>query len=153
MTPRRPDIKESDIVQYLQLNLGGQTEVPTKLGRIDLLVGNTIIECKKFEQWKELLGQLLINQRCLPDKRFVGVTYHFREPDNLSDVLSIFESYNIQLIVLIGDAKLRGISRSLISAKRRSALALFKVPDREIRNRGVDSLRTEQRSADSTLSL
>jgi len=100
---RRPDIKESEIVQYLQMNLGGDREVLTRLGRVDLVVGDTIIECK--------------------------VTYHYREPDNILEIKDIFKSYNIQLIVLIGDEKLRGISKSLISAKRRSALALFKVPD------------------------
>ena len=126
---RRPDIKESEIVQYLQMNLGGDREVQTLLGRVDLVVGDTIIECKKYENWKELLGQLLINQKCLPKKRFVGVTYHYKEPDNISEIKDIFKSYNIQLIVLVGDEKLRGISKSLISAKRRSALALFKVPD------------------------
>ena len=126
---RRPDIKESEIVQYLQMNLGGDREVLTRLGRVDLVVGDTIIECKKYEKWKELLGQLMINQKCLPKKRFVGVTYHYREPDNILEIKDIFKSYNIQLIVLIGDEKLRGISKSLISAKRRSALALFKVPD------------------------
>lgn len=126
---RRPDIKEAEIVQFIQTSIGGDREVPTKLGRIDLLVGDLIVECKKFEQWKELLGQMLINQRCLPDKKCVGVTYHFREPDNLSEVKSVFESYGIKLVVLIGDEKLRSISKSLISAKRRSALALFKVPD------------------------
>lgn len=152
-THRRPQIKETEIVQLLQIRLGGKREVPTKLGRVDLLVGNLIIECKKFEQWKELLGQLLSNQKCLPNKKYVGITYHFRKPDNLTDVLKIFRSHNIELIVLIGDEKLRSISRSLSKAKRRSALAFFKVPDREIWNWGTNPFRIKQCSTNPSLSM
>ena len=50
---------EHQVVQRLQAKLGGQTEVVTAIGRIDLLTETEIIEVKQVSDWKAALGQIL----------------------------------------------------------------------------------------------
>ncbi len=50
----------------LAQSLGGQTEVSTPDGRIDLLTWNEVIEVKTAKQWKQAMGQVLIYGRYYP---------------------------------------------------------------------------------------
>jgi hypothetical protein len=50
----------------LAQKLGGQTEVSTPDGRIDLLTWNEVIEVKTVKQWKQAMGQILIYGRYYP---------------------------------------------------------------------------------------
>lgn len=58
---------EYQVVQRLQAKLGGQTEVVTAVGRIDLLTEAEIIEVKQVSDWKAALGQLLTYSSFFPE--------------------------------------------------------------------------------------
>ena len=51
-------IKEVPLVKELSHAIGGTTEVPTNVGRIDLLRDDLILEAKKPRLWKGAIGQL-----------------------------------------------------------------------------------------------
>lgn len=50
---------EQQVRDRLQQQLGGEVEVSTAAGRIDLLTNTELIEVKKFDDWKSALGQVL----------------------------------------------------------------------------------------------
>ena len=57
---QKPLIRQEKIIQQkLQVTKGGQTEVLTPVGKIDLLTSLEIIEIKKIPDWKYALGQIL----------------------------------------------------------------------------------------------
>ena len=58
---------EYQVVQRLQAKLGGQTEIVTAVGRIDLLTETEIIEVKQVSDWKAALGQILTYARFFPE--------------------------------------------------------------------------------------
>lgn len=53
------DDTERQIQNRLQCELGGQIEVVTANGRIDLLTESEVIEIKCIDDWKEALGKIL----------------------------------------------------------------------------------------------
>ncbi|AFZ27242.1 hypothetical protein Cylst_5207 [Cylindrospermum stagnale PCC 7417] len=58
---------ERQVVKQLQLKLGGETEVVTTIGRIDLLTDTEIIEVKQISDWKAALGQVLTYSAFFPE--------------------------------------------------------------------------------------
>lgn len=50
---------EAEIRNRLYQELGGEIEVITLAGRVDLLTATELIEVKKIEEWKDALGQVL----------------------------------------------------------------------------------------------
>lgn len=59
----KPDFvsqKEKEIQLKLQKELGGEIEIFTDSGYIDLLTENEIIEIKDGKRWKDAVGQILI---------------------------------------------------------------------------------------------
>ncbi len=50
---------ERRIRDRLNAEVGGQVEVTTAVGRIDLLTSSEVIEIKNIDNWKEGLGQIL----------------------------------------------------------------------------------------------
>lgn len=57
---------EQQIRDRLQTELGGQCEIFTAVGRIDLLTEDQIIEIKGFNDWKNALGQILAYSAFFP---------------------------------------------------------------------------------------
>lgn len=53
------DDTERRIRDRLKLELGGEIEVATAVGRIDLLTATEVIEIKNINDWKEALGKIL----------------------------------------------------------------------------------------------
>jgi len=51
----------------LQIELGGQVEVITAVGRIDLLTSSELIEIKNIDNWKEALGKILAYSAFFPN--------------------------------------------------------------------------------------
>ena len=51
---------ESEIRDTLKNIIGGETEVKTLAGKIDLLTNDEIIELKSIKSWKSALGQILV---------------------------------------------------------------------------------------------
>ena len=54
------NIKELEIQKKLQQELGGEIEVQTDVGFIDLLTNTEIIEIKNGNNWKHAVGQILM---------------------------------------------------------------------------------------------
>lgn len=69
-------MKESDVQQEYYKRLGGEKEYQTKHGRIDLKVGGTLYEFKKFRKYKDVLGQLLAYRECVRCDRLVAVLFN-----------------------------------------------------------------------------
>lgn len=57
---------EQQVRDSLKAILGGQSEVMTSCGRIDLLTDREIIEIKQLNNWKEALGQILTYSAFFP---------------------------------------------------------------------------------------
>jgi hypothetical protein len=57
---------EAQIRSRLQAELGGQIEVQTMHGPIDLVTATELIEIKKIEDWKEGFGQILAKSPAYP---------------------------------------------------------------------------------------
>ena len=57
---------EQQIRDALKVLLGGQSEVITSAGRIDLLTDTQIIEVKRVDEWKSALGQVLAYSAFFP---------------------------------------------------------------------------------------
>lgn len=58
---------EHQIRDCLKAELGGEVEVITAVGRIDLLTPTEIIEIKNINNWKEALGKLLAYSAFFPE--------------------------------------------------------------------------------------
>lgn len=61
------DNPEYQVVKRLQAKLGGQIEVVTSVGRIDLLTDTEVIEVKEISDWKAALGQILTYSAFFPE--------------------------------------------------------------------------------------
>ncbi len=58
---------EHQIRDRLKDELGGQIEVVTAVGRIDLLTESEVIEIKEISDWKEALGKILAYSAFFPN--------------------------------------------------------------------------------------
>jgi hypothetical protein len=58
---------EHQICDRLKLELGGEVEVITAVGRIDLLTAFEVIEIKNINNWKEALGKILAYSAFFPE--------------------------------------------------------------------------------------
>ncbi|AVG46780.1 N domain-containing protein [Acanthamoeba polyphaga mimivirus] len=96
LEPSCNENKEKIIQGELQKKLGGLIEVKTKVGAIDLLTKNTIIEIKDYDNWKHGLGQLLSYSIFHLDK--TKCLYLFNVGENkISSVKKICKQYSIKL--------------------------------------------------------
>lgn len=62
-------MRERDIAQALAAREGGQREVRTTAGNIDVLTPKYVYEVKIARQWKAALGQVLAYARAYPDRK------------------------------------------------------------------------------------
>ncbi|AFX93006.1 putative KilA-N domain-containing protein [Megavirus courdo11] len=92
--------KEKIIQKTLQSELGGEIEVKTKYGYIDLLTNDKIIEIKSYETWKHALGQILIYSDEYENKN--KCVYLFDVPNNvnINNMERIFNKYNVSVIFI-----------------------------------------------------
>ena len=89
--------KEKTIQSKLKKHLGGKIEVPTPVGKIDLLTKDKLIEIKKYDDWKCALGQLIAYSSFQPDKK--KVLYLFDVGDKkLSVIKKICKDNDIKVI-------------------------------------------------------
>lgn len=61
-------LREKEIQLRLAVETGGQTEVETPAGYIDLLTEDKVIEIKEIGQWKAAIGQILAYGMFFPEK-------------------------------------------------------------------------------------
>ena len=90
---------EYSVQLSLKKQLGGQIEVQTPLGRIDLLTENKVIEIKEAKAWKSAIGQLLAYGQFYPDHEKVLYLFGDISSINISDVKYILSAIDISLDV------------------------------------------------------
>lgn len=79
--------KEKQVQTKLKEKYGGQIEVDTDVGKIDLLTKKYIIEIKNYENWKSAIGQLIMYSCDYPEKK--KIIYLFDVPnDNILDIIT-----------------------------------------------------------------
>jgi hypothetical protein len=67
--------EEKRIQKTLQENWGGDVEVITPVGRIDLLTPTAVVEIKDVRQWKSALGQILVYHNYYPSHEMILVLF------------------------------------------------------------------------------
>ena len=67
--------EEKRIQKTLQENWGGDVEVITPVGRIDLLTPTAVVEIKDVRQWKAALGQILVYHNYYPSHEMILVLF------------------------------------------------------------------------------
>ena|SRR5579863_3804169 len=86
ITPSNNSTTEKQIQRKLHKKLGGEMEVDTTFGRIDLLTDDAVIEIKKYDDWKCAVGQVIMYSSDYPDRE--RIIYLFDVPDdNILDVI------------------------------------------------------------------
>ena len=84
--PSNNSTTEKQIQRKLYKKLGGEMEVDTTFGRIDLLTDDAVIEIKKYDDWKCAVGQVIMYSSDYPDRE--RIIYLFDVPeDNILDVI------------------------------------------------------------------
>lgn len=77
--------------------LNGKTEVPTNVGRIDILTLNEIIEVKEILSWKSALGQILAYGYYYPNHKkrihLLGLTKN----EFVINIIEICKQYNVSV--------------------------------------------------------
>jgi len=109
----RPDISEKEVVGFIQGNLGGDREVFLNYGHADLVVDQTIIEVKKWGNWKELLGQMLVHKTVNPHRPIRGVLFcrdRTFPPYNKPFVEMVFDYYGFSIWVVTDEFIRRHLS-------------------------------------------
>ena len=80
--------REVIIARQLKTRLGGKREVRTPMGRIDLLTETQLIEIKKFRDWRNAIGQVLIYSEFYPSHEKVIYLYDREIPRQLELISS-----------------------------------------------------------------
>jgi hypothetical protein len=90
-------VHEKEIQQRLKKMFGGEREVHTPVGFIDLLTDTQLYESKRAAQWKGAIGQLLSYSKFYPDRELV--LYLFGDlPGNLKDCYELCKLHKIKLM-------------------------------------------------------
>lgn len=90
-------VREKNIQEKIQRMFGGQREVHTPVGYIDLLTDTQLIESKRASQWKHAFGQLLSYAKFYPDRELV--LYLFGDfPKNLVECAELCKLHKVKLI-------------------------------------------------------
>jgi Holliday junction resolvase RusA-like endonuclease len=90
-----PSQGESWYRDKLAKSLGGQTEVQTVDGRIDILTATEIIEVKTTHNWKHALGQILVYGKHYPYHQKRIHLYGNISEDSLQKAILICRSHNV----------------------------------------------------------
>lgn len=91
--------KEKEVQERLHKEYGGEIEVKTPVGFIDISNDELIIEIKEFSQWKHALGQILCYSSFYPEKRKMLYLYAAAPDceDKVITVLEICARYEIEV--------------------------------------------------------
>ena len=92
LEPSESDQQEKKIQERLAGELSAETEVSTKVGRIDLLSNTEIIEIKHGSKWKHAIGQVLSYGHYYPEHQKV---IHLFDCENSIHIEEICESLSI----------------------------------------------------------
>lgn len=94
---------EKDVVNELNLQLKGKTEVTNRFGRIDILTEDTIYEFKKYIFWKAALGQVMAYKLDYPDHNLCIVLFGKDIPKNAAHVILACSEYDVDCKYLLYD--------------------------------------------------
>jgi len=98
LEPYHYDDKEKSIQTKLHHKYGGEIEVKTKAGKIDLLTNERLIEIKTYKDWKCALGQLIAYSMFYPDRQ--KCMYLFNVGDNnIKTIQKLCDSEDIELMI------------------------------------------------------
>jgi len=90
-------VHEKEIQQRMQKMFGGEREVHTPVGFIDLLTDTQLFESKRATQWKHAVGQLLSYSKFFPDRELV--LYVFGDlPKNIGECYELCKLHKIKLM-------------------------------------------------------
>lgn len=92
LEPLQNNNKEKLIQKKLHKKLGGQTEVTTKVGDIDLLTNDSLIEIKTYDNWKYGIGQIIAYSTFHPDKN--KYLYLFDVGDKNTKIINLISYFN-----------------------------------------------------------
>lgn len=96
--------EERNIQLAYQARLGGKTEYPTPIGRIDLLTDDSLYEFKYYKEFKSAIGQVLTYKRYVSVKYLYIVLFgcpkNFKYSTLYTEMLSTCEDYEIRLRVI-----------------------------------------------------
>jgi KilA-N domain len=97
LEPYQNNNKEKIIQSKLQKKLGGDIEVPTIFGNIDLVTNDKLIEIKTYDNWKFALGQVLAYGDLYNNKK--KCIYLFDVPDDakINVIKKLFAKHNVSL--------------------------------------------------------
>lgn len=85
------------IQEKLSIRLGGETEVVTPVGRIDILTSTEIIEIKSAHLWKSALGQVLAYGYYFPSHRKRIHLYGSMHSSSKVDAKAICQEYGVTI--------------------------------------------------------
>ena len=96
--------EERNIQLAYQARLGGKTEYPTPIGRIDLLTDDSLYEFKYYKEFKSAIGQVLTYKRYVSVKYLYIVLFgcpkDFKYTGIYTEMLSTCEDYGIRLRIM-----------------------------------------------------
>jgi len=90
--------REKEVQTELHDKLGGKIEVKTPVGRIDLLTKHKLIEIKKYDDWKNALGQLIAYSTYYPDRQKYMYLFGVDDRDTVV-IKEICKSNDIKMVV------------------------------------------------------
>jgi len=94
----KPDMESNNIEKQIQIRLlkelGGEIEVKTEFGYIDLLTKTEIIEIKNGMNWKHGLGQLCVYSEYFPEHK---KRLHLFELEYNERINKLCKKYNIEV--------------------------------------------------------
>ena len=88
--PDKNILKEKKIQLRLHLELGGEIEVKTESGFIDLLTDDEIIEIKHGKNWKNAVGQILMYSLEYPNHKKRIHLFDIQPDTNINNKCSIY---------------------------------------------------------------
>ena len=86
--------REKEIQERLYKELGGVKEYETNNGRVDLLTDNEIIEIKLHDNWKHGIGQLLVYNEDIMNRK---MRLHLFDGEYDESIKNICGKYNIDV--------------------------------------------------------
>jgi hypothetical protein len=86
---------EKQIQIKLQKLYGGEIEVDTKYGYIDLLTETKIIEIKKYDRWKYALGQILAYSDEYQEHQKIIYLFNVPKNEDMTHIKKICDKYNV----------------------------------------------------------
>ena len=89
-------VREKDVQEKIQRMFGGEREVKTPVGYVDLVTDEMIIECKIAKDWKHSFGQIEAYSKFFPNHE--KALYLFGEcPQNLSECYKLCKENKVRL--------------------------------------------------------